>query len=68
MPKDSEQKSEAAVVSSDQTLNKETVDEVAQKYSDTDEKSQALDAETEHELGEVEQALEDSTLGIEDRT
>lgn len=68
MPKDSEQKSEAAVVSPDQTLNKETVDEVAQKYSDTDEKGQALDAETEHELGEVEQALEDSTLGIEDRT
>ena len=67
MPKDSEQKSEAAAVSSDQTLNKETVDEVIEKYSDTDEESQ-IDAETERELGEVEQALEDSTLGIEDRT
>ena len=67
MPKDSEQKSEAAAVSPDQTLNKEAVDEVAQKYSDTDEESQ-IDAETERELGEVEQALEDSTLGIEDRT
>ena len=67
MPKDSEQRSKAAAVSPDQTLNKETSDEVIEKYADTDEDSQALDAETEHELGEVEQALENSTLGIEDR-
>ena len=62
------QDQEAAAISSDPTLNKEAVNEVVNEY----EKSANLDKPTElapstqKELGDVERALEDSVMGIED--
>ncbi|MGF1482080.1 MAG: hypothetical protein ACFB4I_21805 [Cyanophyceae cyanobacterium] len=56
-----------AAVSPDPVSSGEAVDLEVQKYAD-EPSTQSLDPETEKELGEVEQALEDSTLGIEDRT
>jgi hypothetical protein len=62
------QDEEAAAISGDPTLNKEAVNEVVDEY----EKSANLDKPTEltpstqKELGDVERALEDSVMGIED--
>lgn len=64
------QNQDATRVTHDPTLNKDAVDQVIETYeADTDsEKTKKLDPSTEKELGEVEQALEDLTIGIEDRS
>jgi len=59
------QDQEAAAISSDPTLNKEAVNEVVDEY----EKSANLDKPTEltpSTQKDVERALEDSVMGIED--
>ncbi|MEQ8995622.1 MAG: hypothetical protein RID53_03855 [Coleofasciculus sp. B1-GNL1-01] len=64
------QNQDATRVTHDPTLNKDAVNEVMESYeADTDsEATEELDPSTEQELGEVEQALEDLTIGIEDRS
>lgn len=62
------QNQEAASVASDPTLNKEAVDEAVAQYEEiakSDETTE-LNPATQKELGEVERALEDSLLDIED--
>ena len=63
-----QQDQEAASVASDPTLNKEAVDEVVEQYerSANSDDDKELDLSTQKELGDVERALEDSVLGIED--
>jgi hypothetical protein len=62
------QDQEFAAVSSDPVLNKQAINEVADEYerSANSEESAELDLVTQKELGEVERALEDSVMGIED--
>ncbi len=62
------QDQEAAAVGSDPTLNKEAVNEVVEEYeqSANSEETRELDPPTQKELGDVERALEDTVLGIED--
>lgn len=62
------QDQEAAAISSDPTLNKEAVNEVVDEYerSANFDKPTELTPATQKELGEVERALEDSVLGIDD--
>ncbi len=59
---------EVAAISSDPTLNKEAVNEVVDEYerSANSDKPTELTPATQKELGEVERALEDSVLGIDD--
>jgi hypothetical protein len=62
------QDQEAAAVGSDPTLNKEAINEVVDEYeksANSDEPTE-LDPPTQKELGDVERALEDSVMGIED--
>jgi hypothetical protein len=49
-------------------LNKEAVDEVVEQYerSANSDDDKELDLSTQKELGDVERALEDSVLGIDD--
>ncbi|MEC4985936.1 MAG: hypothetical protein SAJ37_01580 [Oscillatoria sp. PMC 1068.18] len=47
---------------SDPTVEKDAVKEISDRYTE----SETLDPQTEKELGEVERATEDLTLGIED--
>ncbi len=57
----------AADITSDPALNKDAADEVIGKYEESDhDNTNELPPSTEREMGEVERALEDSTLGIED--
>lgn len=58
----------AADVTHDPTLNKDAADDVMAKYEERDrsDETKELQASTEKELGKVEQALEDVTMGIED--
>lgn len=62
------QEQEAAAISNDPTLNKEAVNEVVDEYEQSAnvDKPTELDPSTQKELGEVERALEDAVLGIED--
>lgn len=62
------QEQEAAAINNDPTLNKEAVNEVVDEYEQSAnvDKPTELDPSTQKELGEVERALEDSVLGIED--
>ena len=62
------QDQEVAAVSSDPVLNKEAINEVVDEYerSANSDESAELDLVTQKELGEVERALEDSVMGIED--
>lgn len=55
-------------VPNDPTLNKQAVNEVVDEYekSANSNKSVELNPSTQKELGEVERALEDSALGIDD--
>ncbi len=59
---------ETPAISSDPTLNKKAVNEVVDGYEKSAQSDQPteLDPATQQELGEVERALEDSVLGIED--
>lgn len=54
--------------SSEPTLNQDAVNEVVNEYeiSANIDQSTELNPATQKELGEVERALEDSVLGIED--
>ncbi|MEC4892878.1 MAG: hypothetical protein SAL07_05970 [Oscillatoria sp. PMC 1051.18] len=47
---------------SDPTVEKDAVEEISDRYTETE----TLDPKTEKELGKVERATEDLTLGIED--
>ena len=62
------QDQEAAAVASDPTLNKQAINELVDEYeqSANSDKPTELDPPTQKELGEVERALEDSVMGIED--
>ncbi|MEW6495346.1 MAG: hypothetical protein AB1589_22940 [Cyanobacteriota bacterium] len=62
------QEQEAAAISNDPTLNKEALNEVVDEYEQSAnvDKPTELDPSTQKELGEVERALEDAVLGIED--
>ncbi|HEY9632312.1 MAG TPA: hypothetical protein V6D14_02835 [Coleofasciculaceae cyanobacterium] len=62
------QAQEAAAISNDPALNKEAVNEVVDEYekSANSDNSTELAPSTQKELGDVERALEDSVLGIED--
>lgn len=62
------QNEEAAAVANDPTLNKEAVDEVVAQYEESakSDETTELSPATQKELGDVERALEDSLLGIED--
>lgn len=62
------QDQEAAAVSSDPSLNKEAIDEVVDEYerSANSDHPTEVNPATQKELGNVERALEDSVLGIED--
>lgn len=62
------QDQEAAAVSSDPALNKEAIDEVVDEYerSANSDHPTEVNPATQKELGNVERALEDSVLGIED--
>jgi hypothetical protein len=62
------QDQEAAAVPSDPALIKEAVNEVVDEYekSANSDKPTELDPSTQKELGEVERALEDSVLGMDD--
>jgi hypothetical protein len=62
------QDQQAAAVSTDPTLYKDAVNEVVDEYerSANVDKPTELNPATQKELGEVERALEDSVLGIED--
>jgi hypothetical protein len=62
------QDQEAAAVANDPTLNKEAVDEVVGQYEESakSDETTELSPATQKELGDVERALEDSLLGIED--
>ena len=58
----------AAVANGDPTLNKQAVNELVDEYekSANSDEIKELDPPTQKELGEVERALEDSVMGIED--
>jgi hypothetical protein len=60
-----EEQEAADVAASDPTLNKGAVDEVVEDYEEADNADQ-LDPTTEKEMGKVERATEDITMGIED--
>ena len=62
------QDQEVAAVSSDPVLNKEAINEVVDEYerSANSDEPREVDFITQKELGEVERALEDSVMGIED--
>ena len=62
------QDQEAAAVSSDPALNKEAINEVVDEYeqSANSDHPTEVNPATQKELGNVERALEDSVLGIED--
>jgi hypothetical protein len=62
------QDQEVPDVSSDPVLNKQAINEVVDEYerSANSDESTELDFITQKELGEVERALEDSVMGIED--
>jgi hypothetical protein len=62
------QEQEAAAISNDPTINKEAVNEVVDEYEQSANANRPteLDPSTQKELGEVERALEDAVLGIED--
>lgn len=61
------QDQEAAAINNDPSLNKEAINELVDEYekSANDEETE-LKPQTEKELGDVERALEDSVMGIED--
>lgn len=61
------QDKEAAAINNDPSLNKEAINELVDEYekSANDEETE-LKPQTEKELGNVERALEDSVMGIED--
>ncbi|PSO53988.1 MAG: hypothetical protein BRC40_07620 [Cyanobacteria bacterium QH_8_48_120] len=54
--------------SEDPTLEKEATEEVMERYEQASDSQpeETLDTATEKELGEVERALEDETIAIED--
>jgi hypothetical protein len=59
---------QATAVPNDPMLNKAAVNEVVDEYEKTAnlDKPTELEPATQKELGEVERALEDSVMGIED--
>ncbi len=61
------QDQEAAAINNDPSLNKDAINELVDEYekSANDEITE-LNTPTQKELGEVERALEDSVMGIED--
>ena len=62
------QDQEASAISNDPNLTKEAVNEVVDEYEQSAnvDKPTELAPSTQKELGEVERALEDGLLGIED--
>jgi hypothetical protein len=66
--KSRQQDQEAASIANDPTLNKAAVNEVVDEYEKSANSGEPteLDSPTQKELGDVERALEDSVLGIED--
>lgn len=62
------QEQEAATSVSDPAINKDAVNEAVDKYEESSrlDEEKELDSLTQKELGEVERALEDTMLGIED--
>ena len=58
----------AAVANGDPMLNKQAVNELVDEYekSANSDEIKELDPPTQKELGEVERALEDSMMGIDD--
>ncbi len=62
------QDQEAAAINNDPSLNKEAVNESVAQYEESakSEETTELNSPIQKELGEVERALEDSVMGIED--
>ncbi|MBW4647333.1 MAG: hypothetical protein KME06_01330 [Kastovskya adunca ATA6-11-RM4] len=60
-----EEQEAADVAANDPTLNKGAVDEVVEDYEEADNAGK-IDPTTEKEMGKVERATEDITMGIED--
>lgn len=62
-----QQDKEAAAISHDPSLNKEAVNELVDQYEQANsDETTDLNLPIQKELGEVERALEDSVMGIED--
>lgn len=63
------QDQEAAAINNDPSLNKEAINELVDEYEkSTNSEETELNSPTQKELGEVERALEDSVMGIEDNS